>query len=95
MSIGSANFHPSAIEDEIYDILNSSPDYLVSSCDYTHEAVEEIIAFMYEKSKSNGMEYDIIDAPHPDEVGGSVSICWIEAGHLHHIVLSYRYNWED
>lgn len=90
MSIGTANFHPSAIEDEIYDILNSSPDHIVSSSDFTQGAIEKVIEFMYEKAKSNGMVYDIIDDSHPDEEGGSVSICWIEAGHLHHIVLSYR-----
>lgn len=94
MSIGTANFHPSAIEDEIYDILNSSPDHIVSSSDYTQGAIEKVIEFMYEKAKSNGMEYDIIDDTHPDEEGGSVSICWIESGHLHHIVLSYRYVWD-
>ena len=94
MSIGTANFHPSAIEDKIYDILDSSPDHIVSSSDYTWEAIEKVIEFMYEKSQSNGIEYDIIDDTHPDEDGGSVSICWIENGHLHHIVLSYRHCWE-
>lgn len=94
MSIGTANFHPSAIEDKIYDILDSSPDHIVSSSDYTWEAIEKVIDFMYEQAKSDGMEYDIIDDAHPDEDGGSVSICWIEAGHLHHIVLSYRHCWE-
>lgn len=91
MSIGSTTFHPSAIEDEIYDILDSSPDYIVSSSDYTQEAIEKVIEFMSEKAMSNGMEYDIIDDTHPDEEGGSVSICWIENGHLHHIILSYRH----
>ena len=90
MSIGTANFHPSAIEDEIYDILDSSPDHIVSSSDYTQEAIEKVIKFMSEEAKSSGMEYDIIDDTHPDAEGGSVSICWIETGHLHHIVLSYR-----
>lgn len=91
MSIGSTTFHPSAIEDEIYDILDSSPDHIVSSNDYTQEAIEKVIEFMSEKALDNGMEYDIIDDTHPDAEGGSVSICWIEDGHLHHIVLSYRH----
>lgn len=94
MSIGTANFHPSIIEDEIYDILNSIPDYIVSSSDYTEEAIEAVINYMYELAKDNGMEYDIIVDTHPDEEGGSVSICWIENNHLHHIVLSYRTNVE-
>jgi hypothetical protein len=94
MSIGTANFHPSVIEDEIYDILDSTSDYVVSSKEYAQAAMEAVIEFMYEKAKDNGMEYDIIDDPHPDEEGGSISICWIEDGHLHHVVLSYRYCWD-
>ena len=92
MSIGSTKFHPSAIEDEIYDILDSDPDYLVSSEDYTKDAIEEVIHFMSEQvQKDADFQYSIIDDLHPDECGGSVSFCWIEAGHLHHIALSYRY----
>lgn len=91
MSIGSTIFHPSAIEDRIYDILDSSLDHIVSSSDYTQEAIEKVIGFMSKKYLEGGMEYDIIDDTHPDGEGGSVSICWIEAGHLHHIVLSYRH----
>lgn len=95
MSIGNTNFHPSAIEDEIYNILNSSPDYIVSSKAYTQVAIDKIIDFMSEKAKSNNMEYDIIDDTYPNKEGGSVSISWIENGHLHHIVINYRYVWED
>lgn len=95
MSIGTMTFHPSAIEDEIYNILNSSPDYIVSSKAYTQVAIDKIIDFMSEKAKSNNMEYDIIDDTYPNEEGGSVSISWIENSHLHHIVINYRYVWED
>ena len=54
MSIGSTTFHPSAIEDEIYDILDSSPDFIVSSSDYTPEAIDKVIEFMAEKACKNG-----------------------------------------
>lgn len=92
MSIGSTNFHPSAIEDVIYNILDSDPDYLVSSQDYTKDAIDEVVYFMNEQvQKDANFQYDIIEDLHPDMCGGSVSFCWIEAGHLHHIVLSYRY----
>ena len=86
MSISTAKFHPSVIEDEIYDILDSNPDFIISSTYYTHDAIAAVIDFM---SKSK-LEYSIIDDTHPDECGGSVSICWIEKTFLHHIVLSYR-----
>ena len=86
MAIGSTQFHPSMIEDEIYNILDSDPDFIVSSSEYTKEAIEEVIEYM---SNCKG-EWSLIDDPHPDAEGGSVSICWIECGHLHHIVLDYR-----
>ena len=95
MSIGSAQFHPSVIEDQIYEILDSDPDYIVSSEEYTKEAIEEVINFMSERYEKSGLQYSIIDDTHPDDEGGSVSICWIESCFLHHIILSYRTMWED
>ena len=95
MSIGSTQFHPSVIEDQIYEILDSDPNYIISSKEYTQEAIEEVINFMSELYGDTGMQYSIIDDPYGDEEGGSVSICWIENTFLHHIVLNYRYCWED
>ena len=86
MSIGTTQFHPSIIEDEIYNILDSNPEFIVSSEEYTKEAIEEVIEYMNNYKD----EWSLIDESHPDCEGGSVSICWIECGHLHHIVLSYR-----
>lgn len=94
MSIGSVQFHPSVIENQIYEILDSDPKYIVSSREYTQEAIEEVINFMSELYENSGLQYSIIDDSHPDEEGGSVSICWVEVGHLHHIVLNYAYTWE-
>ena len=95
MSIGSVQFHPSIIEDQIYEILDSDPNYIISSKEYTQEAIEDVINFMSELYENSGLQYSIIDDPHPDCEGGSVSICWIEGSYLHHIALSYRYVWED
>lgn len=91
MAIGNCDFHPSKIEDKIYDILDSNPDYIVSSSEYTQEAIEAVCEFMNDYSN----QWSFIDDTHPDEEGGSVSICWIEEDHLHHIVLVYRHCWED
>ena len=86
MAIGNCGFHASKIEDKIYDILDSNPDYIVSSSEYIQEAIEAVCEFMNNYSN----QWSFIDDPHPDCEGGSVSICWIEEDHLHHIVLSYR-----
>ena len=91
MAIGNCGFHPSVIEDRIYDILDSNPDYIVSSSEYTQEAIEAVNEYMHTLSN----QWSLIDDSHPDEEGGSVSICWIEDSHLHHIVLDYRYQWEN
>ena len=91
MAIGNFKFYPSAIEDKIYDILDSKSEFIASSKEYTQEAIETVIEYMHGLPN----EWSLIDETHPDEEGGCVSICWIEDGHLHHIVLDYRYVWED
>lgn len=90
MSIGTANFHPSAIEDKIYDILDSTPEFIVSSKEYTSQAIAAVVEYM----NTLDTEWSLIDDMYPNEEGGSVSICWIEDGHLHHIVLNYAYTWD-
>ena len=79
------NFHPSAIEDQIYDILDSDPEFIVSTKEYTSKAIEAVIEHMNTLS----IEWSVIDDSYPNEEGGFVSICWIEDSHLHHIVLNY------
>lgn len=91
MAIGSIKFYPSAIENEIYNILDSDPEFIVSSKEYTQEAIAAIVEYL----NTYKGEWSLIDDLYPDETGGSVSICWIERGHLHHIVIDYRYVWED
>ena len=86
MSIGNANFHPSAIEDKIYEILDSDPEYIVSSEAYTKKAIDAVLAYL----SGLNTQWSFIDDTHPDAEGGSVSICWIEDCHLHHIVLTHR-----
>jgi hypothetical protein len=38
-----------------------------------------------------GIEFNMIEDPYPDMTGASLSICWIEGGYLHHIVLNLKY----
>ncbi|MBQ8241077.1 MAG: hypothetical protein IJZ38_09640 [Bacteroides sp.] len=37
------------------------------------------------------VEFNMIEDPYPNMAGASLSICWIEDGHLHHIVLNLKY----
>lgn len=91
MAIGSTKFYPSAIENEIYNILDSDPEFIVSSKEYTQEAIAAVVEYL----NTYKGEWSLIDDLYPDEDGGSVSICWIECGHLHHIVLNYSCCLED
>lgn len=80
MAIGNIHFRPSIIEDTIYEILDSDPEFIYSSQEYTLDAIEKVFEYM---NTLTG-EWSAIDD------GGSVSICWIEAGHLRHIVINYH-----
>ncbi len=85
MSIGTANFHPSAIEDNIYNLIDCE-DYIVSSCEYTEKCMEAVGSYL----QSEGVQWSSIWSNYQDETGYSVSFAWIEAGRLHHIVLDCR-----
>lgn len=45
---------------------------------------------VYEYLNTLTGEWSVIDDVYPNEEGGSVSICWVEVGHLHHIVINYH-----
>ena len=86
MAIGNTHFYPSVIENTIYDILDSDPEFIQSTEEYTPEAMEKV----YEYLNTLTCEWSVIDDVYPNEEGGSVSICWVEVGHLHHIVINYH-----
>ena len=80
MAIGNIHFRPSIIEDTIYEILDSDPEFIYSSQEYTPDAINKVFDYMSTLTS----EWSAID----DD--SSVSICWIEAGHLRHIVINYH-----
>ena len=84
-------FHPSIIEDKIYDILDSDIDYIVSSDEYTPEAIAAVTSFVARVTNS----CNILETPYPDETGADVSIYWTERGVLHSVNLKYRKIEED
>ncbi len=79
-------FHPSVIEDKIYDILDSDSNYIWSSNEYTQEAITAVNDYM----ETLDIQWNLIDESYPNEEGGFVSICWIENSHLHHITINYH-----
>ena len=80
------DFHPSHIEDTIYDIIDAE-EHIVSSSEYDRTIGPEIMKYL----EDCGVQFNMIEDPYRDMSGASLSIAWIEAGYLHHIVLNIRY----
>ena len=80
-------FHPSVIEDEIYDLCDETGEYIASSHAYERTVGPAIIEYL----ENCLVQFNMIEDPSPDMTGASLSICWIEDDHLHHIVLNIRY----
>lgn len=80
------DFHPSMIEDTIYEICDEH-DYCISSHEYDRTVGPAIMAYL----ENCCVEFNMIEDPYPNMAGASLSICWIEDGHLHHIVLNLKY----
>lgn len=79
-------FHPSVIEDTIYEI-GDEVEYFISSNEYDRAIGPAIQEYL----ENCGVQFNIIEDPYPDMTGASLSICWIENGYLHHIVLNIKY----
>lgn len=80
------DFHPSYIEDTIYDIIDTE-EHTMSSSEYDRTIGPEIMNYL----ENCGVQFNIIEDPYPDMTGASLSIAWIEDSYLHHIVLNLKY----
>ncbi len=85
--LGNTVFRPSKIEDHIYDYIEQ-PHFLCSSREYRAAVMEGVENYFNEFVSE---QWNIIYDNYPDMTGASVSICWIEQGYLHHIILNIRY----
>lgn len=82
-------FTPSIIEDTVYDICEQV-DYLVSSKEYTQDALHAVEEFFENMECGDPFfQWNEIVDPYPDNSGASVSFAWIECGTLHHICLNF------
>ena len=78
------DFHPSVIEDTIYEILD---EFTYTSREYDRNAGPAIMNYL----ENCGVQFNMIEDPYPTMTGASVSICWIEDNYLHHIVIDVFY----
>ncbi len=81
------DFHPSYIEDEIYDLCDETGEYIASSHEYERTVGPAIMEYL----ENCGVQFNMIEDPYPDMTGASLSIAWIEDSYLHHIVLNIKY----
>lgn len=81
------DFHPSYIEDEIYDLCDETGEYIASSREYERTVGPAIMEYL----ENCGVQFNMIEDPYPDMSGASLSIAWIEDSYLHHIVLNIKY----
>ena len=80
------NFNPSAIVNEIYDILDS---YETEGLDlYNHGAIDAIADYLTNHAE---VEYLLDCSEWPNEEGGACAVSFIDNGHPQLILFDYKY----
>ena len=78
------NFHPSTIENKIYDIMEE----FEIGCDlYQHSVTDKIAEWLCDLH----IEYQLCCSDWPNEEGGVCAIAFIEDGYPHLIIFDYKY----
>lgn len=80
MSIGNTKFHPSVVEDRIYDLMTKEVN-IAGSDSYTGHLLTDVSAMMVKEFPQCEWECFINDWN--DKTGATTSFAWIEDGHLH------------
>ena len=92
MSIGNTKFHPSTIEDRIYDMM-AEPRYIAGINLYTSNLLDDIINLF--TTDYPECEWECFCDDWQNMCGQAVSLAWIEDGHLHLIGWDATLNLED
>lgn len=82
------HFNPSAIEDEIYEIMD---DYETEGLDLYNYGLTDAISDFFSKQHP-ATEYNLVCSNWPDEAGGTCAVAWVESGHPHLIMFDYKYS---
>ena len=83
--LGNTKFHPSFIEDEIYEMMD---DYIVGSDTYEEGLVSAVTDFL--TNYAPVVEWNLACSEWPNCSGGVCHVSWIESGHLHMIGFDYK-----
>ena len=78
------NFHPSAIANQIYNILEG---YEIKIDVYEHDAIDAIISYIEEFH----IEYNLCCSDWPNEEGGVCGIAFVDQGYPQLIMFDYEY----
>jgi hypothetical protein len=83
--LGNTKFHPSFIEDEIYEMMD---DYAIGSDTFGEALISATSKFFVERHPE--VEWHLGCSVWPDYTGGTCFVSWIENGHLHMLGFDYR-----
>ena len=83
--LGNEKFYPSAIEDEIYEMMD---DYMLGIEIYEEGLVNAISDFL--SNHCPNIKWQLGCSEWPDCSGGACFVSWIEADHLHMIGFDYK-----
>lgn len=87
MSLGNTKFHPSTIEDRIYDLM-AKPENIYGSDLYTDNLLLDVVNMLHDEYPS--IEWECFSTQWNNMEGGTMSFAWIEDGHLHLIGWDYK-----
>lgn len=79
MSIGNHGFHPSQVEDRIYDLMELS-DNIAGMDSYTNNLLVDVCEMM--RNEFSYMEWEAFSVKN-DKGGYTMSFAWVEHGHIH------------
>ena len=87
MSISNTVFHPSRVEDRIYDLM-AEKQYTISTDVYTDTLSFEIYKILEKEFPE--VEWEVFSTKTPIEVVWAQSFAWVEDGHIHLLGWYYK-----
>ena len=87
MAVGNTKFHPSAVEDRIYDLM-AKPENINNSYLYTDNLLLDVVSMIHDEYPS--VEWECFASPWHNMEGATISFAWVEDGHLHLIGWDYK-----
>ena len=86
MSVGNCGFHPSIVEDKIYDLM-AEEQYVVASDAYTDQLFAAVNEMFTEEFPH--IEWQAFCSEWPNMTGGVATFAWVENGHPHLVGWDY------